>query len=133
MLYTHGRDPYAGERMVLAGLAEPVTWSDVGQKLAKPAHRPQFETPTPQLGRDADTETTVDLASFLTWVARQYTEVFEMDPDLSLGFVDSGGDSVMAVELLDAANEEFDVDYSLDDFLDCDNVAEFFTEVLAHR
>jgi len=136
MLSTHGRDPFSGERVVLAGLADPITWSEVGLQVNMPQHTAQFETSAQveqpaQMQQDGGGQAAVNISTFLAWVANQYTESFDLEADLSGSFIDMGGDSVMAVELLDAANEEFALDYSLDDFLDAESVTDFFAGLLA--
>ena len=129
MLCTHGRDPFEGPRTVLAGLADPVTWGDLAMSVSLPEHTPEAGQQLEERPIEAEPAVShtqqLDLGSFLTWVADQYQTAFDLEPDLTPAFVDAGGDSVMAVELLDAANETFGVDYSLDDFLDADSVEQF--------
>ncbi len=132
MLSTHGRDPFGGDRVVLAGLADPLMWADAGWTVGMPQHPPQFETAAAaETSGSPGVVPAVDIDTFLSWVAGQYTDSFDLEANLACSFVDVGGDSVMAVELLDAVNEEFDLDYSLDDFLDSANVKDFFTALLA--
>ncbi|MEM7101233.1 MAG: TauD/TfdA family dioxygenase [Pseudomonadota bacterium] len=129
MLCTHGRDPFQGGRQVLAGLADPLSWSEVNATILTPCATPQYQVSSDASDKNEAANATVELNTFLSWIGKQY-ETEELESDLSVSFIDAGGDSVIAVEILDAANEEFGVDYSLDDFLDADSVEDFFKAVL---
>jgi len=125
MLMTHGREPYTGEREIYAALADPLCWPDIGQTVELPVGVPSFdaktsEQQTPPLGGQA---AEADIDAWL--ISALNNELGLAIEDLTDGFIDCGGDSVMAVELLDLAISEFGVEFDLDEFLEAETLAKF--------
>jgi len=125
MLMTHGREPFQGRREILAALADPLSWSDLGVDVQLPLSGPAVAD-APQQMKAALSANKVEQPVFTGWMVETLKREFELDiEDLNQSFLDAGGDSVTAVELLDLTVSEFGVEFSIDDFLDAPSLAEF--------
>jgi alpha-ketoglutarate-dependent taurine dioxygenase/acyl carrier protein len=125
MLMTHGREPFSGDREILAALADPLTWTEIGQNTRLPQNKPCFDSSQIQV-RFAPVAASSGQEDFGIWLNEILQNEFELEvEDLNLGFFDAGGDSLTAVELLDRTISEFGLEFSLDDFLDAPSMSEF--------
>ena len=122
---THGREPYSGNREILAALADPLTWPEIGQNIHLPDNQPSFYR-SRILQPSAPVESLSAQADFSGWLIDILRHELGLEvQDLSNGFLDAGGDSVTAVELLDRTMSEFGLEFSIDDFLDAPSMADF--------
>jgi len=113
LLTAHGRDPYVGERTLVAVPATATRWSAVSHSAVATTDAVTIAKPRPRLVRTATPPVVADLE---TRVLTLWREVLEED-DVSADddFFEAGGDSILAADLVSAVEEQLGHTIALDD------------------
>lgn len=132
MRFSHGRDPYCGARQVLAVLADPMSWQEAGTELTTPRHRPQPSTAQATSAAAHPQHVIGALqpaAAGAQWLIGYLEDQLDTDIDVDRSFVDLGGDSMLAVDLLDELFETFGVDLSIEAFMEAERLSDVLAEL----
>ncbi len=130
MLMTHGREPFAGQREILTGLADPLDWQNIGLSTHMPSALPKFTSVSAGTDRQNAGEHATE--GVVSWLKQTLLDDFDMDiDDFSSSFIDVDGDSITAVEFLDKAADRFGAEFELDEFLEAPSMEDFFHQYAA--
>ena len=130
MLMAHGREPFRGERVVYAAMADPLTWQEVGVELSVPVERPRIDE-----GRELEPERRApgpdprsgDLRRwFLEGVA---TELGLDEVRGGDSFSAIGGNSLAGVSLIAEVFDRYGVDLSLETLMKSESMDSILTEI----
>ncbi len=128
LLMAHGREPFTGDREVVAMLMDPCSWSEVehsGTPQAEITATAQMEAPAKPRVRNTPAAGD-NLQSALLFAVK---EVLELD-DLTLqdDFLDLGGDSLSAARVISRVREETGHELSLVNFFDATSLLQLLEE-----
>lgn len=124
MLMAHGREPYEGERVVYAAMADPLTWREVGVELTVPAEEPMIADDhgigSTKLAVKDVQPVDADLDRwFLEAVARELHLETVNGADC---FAAIGGDSLTGVKLISDVFDRYGVDLSLETLIESETL-----------
>lgn len=134
MLMTHGRETFSGKRVIHAALADPLCWSEVNLTIEMPESRPQFEKRELRHIEHTGTASVVppDGLNLQAWFVATLRDTLDVPiENCDLSFLDSGGDSLVGVDLLDMAIDEFGVEFSIEKLFEADSMASFLQNYAA--